>query len=204
MSGRDHIFNRSTRPLLERKQQQTQHPLLLKKKYVCGFNDFNFVSKQCSNDTYYSGYPYGSPPSPTVINNTDFIFSDDSGIHNTSNLSTNSRNSHHNDDDNNIISCYQPIKGYNSEYPWNVTELTTAPTTTDTVAGTAVQHHHHHHHYSSKQISATKGPFIFGIDTNQIDRYKPTTPHQQLIPNEGSSSVIETKTQYSNDPIKVI
>lgn len=110
---RDHIFNRSTRPLLDssdyhysvqvKKKTQTDHKLH-------GFNDFNFVANQYKNlNNSNSGYPYGSPPSTprhqsnhsTNIddymdslgeNSNDFIFSDDSGIHinNTSNFSNQS------------------------------------------------------------------------------------------------------------------
>lgn len=184
MSSRDHPFNRSTRPLLERKQQPQ---LLVKKKYdykVCGFNDFNFVSKQCNHDlnhTYYSGYPYGSPPSPTVVTaatespdtthttSADFMFSDDSGIHlnNTSNLSTNS------------------AKYYNS-------------TADDSYRPPL----------SKQSVAATRGPFIFGIDTtsNAIsERYRPPPAPPRHQASDGDS-VIHTnnKTQYSNETAQVI
>lgn len=105
---RDHLFNRSTRPLLE---PRNHHPVQVKKKSsteykLHGFNDFNFVANQYKNlSNTHTGYPYGSPPpSPTLHqhhannsdyahnlgdNSNDFIFSDDSGIHisNTSNFS---------------------------------------------------------------------------------------------------------------------
>lgn len=183
MSSRDHPFNRSSRPLLERKQQPQ---LLVKKKYdykVCGFNDFNFVSKQCNNDlnhTYYSGYPYGSPPSPTVVTamdpppaattrttSADFIFSDDSGIHlnNTSNLSTNSSNYYNSSADD----SYRPP-------------------------------------LSNQSVAATRGPFIFGITTtsNAIsERYRP--PPAPLRQANVGGSVIQSnnKTQYSNETAQV-
>lgn len=105
---RDHLFNRSTRPLLEPRNHQ---PVQVKKKSsvdykLHGFNDFNFVANQYKNlSSTHTGYPYGSPPpSPTPHqrannndyadslgnNSNDFIFSDDSGIHisNTSNFSS--------------------------------------------------------------------------------------------------------------------
>lgn len=107
---RDHLYNRSTRPLLERSTNKNQAQPQVKKKSsadfkVHGFNDFNFVANQYKNlNTHIIGYPYGSPPpSPTIINidddpershmdgnQTDFLFSDDSGINvnNTSNLSS--------------------------------------------------------------------------------------------------------------------
>lgn len=107
---RDHLFNRSTRPLLE---PRSHHPVQIKKKSSAdyklhGFNDFNFVANQYKNlSNTHTGYPYGSPPpSPTLHhraansdyadslgnNSNDFIFSDDSGIHisNTSNYSNQS------------------------------------------------------------------------------------------------------------------
>lgn len=183
MSSRDHPFNRSTRPLLERKQQPQ---LLAKKKYdykVCGFNDFNFVSKQCNNDlnhTYYSGYPYGSPPSPTVVpveptppvsthtTSADFIFSDDSGIHlnNTSNLSNNSANYYNSSADD----SYRPP-------------------------------------LSKQSVAATRGPFIFGITTTSnaiCERYRPPPAPPRHSANDGGS-VIQTnnKTQYSNETAQV-
>lgn len=108
---RDHLFNRSTRPLLAPRNHQ--QPVQIKKKSTTdyklhGFNDFNFVANQYKNlGNTHTGYPYGSPPpSPTLhqrANNNDFadslgnssndfIFSDDSGIHisNTSNYSNQS------------------------------------------------------------------------------------------------------------------
>lgn len=107
---RDHLFNRSTRPLLE---PRSHHPVQIKKKSTAdyklhGFNDFNFVANQYKNfSNTHTGYPYGSPPpSPTLHhratnsdyadslgnNSNDFIFSDDSGVHisNTSNYSNQS------------------------------------------------------------------------------------------------------------------
>lgn len=111
---RDHLFNRSTRPLLDAKNHQ---PVQVKKKSstdykLHGFNDFNFVANQYKNfSNTHSGYPYGSPPpSPPIRslivdngnyvdsvnggngNTSDIIFSDDSGIHinNTSNFSNQS------------------------------------------------------------------------------------------------------------------
>lgn len=191
MSSREHPFNRSTRPLLERKQLQ-QPQLLLKKKYdykVRGFNDFNFVSKQCHTDLnqYYSGYPYGSPPSPTSITNTDFIFSDDSGIHNLSNISSTTQGS----DDDAPNNTYERIRGCNMVNTWYppVKHSNTA---------------------ESRQIQCSvaeqKGPFIFGIDTNTNERYKPVGKNGGSVQRnsmENGKTVIQTKTQqYSNEPIK--
>ncbi|XP_058055980.1 uncharacterized protein LOC131207385 [Anopheles bellator] len=81
MQTRDHPFNRSTRPLLERRAQP--QVVSTKKQYngtaagggglvpkvpVRGYNDFNLITRQYdawnSTDSH-KGYPYGSPPSPT-------------------------------------------------------------------------------------------------------------------------------------------
>lgn len=110
---RDHLFNRSTRPLLD--SSDYHYAVQVKKKSpnehkLHGFNDFNFVASQYKNlNNSHSGYPYSSPPpsprlrphdSPSIDNymdslgesSGDFVFSDDSGIHinNTSNFSNQS------------------------------------------------------------------------------------------------------------------
>lgn len=76
---RDHLFNRSTRPLLESSPkshyhapsatiiQQTKKPKQTignDYKLMHGFNDFNFVANQYKNLSTHTGYPYGnnSPP----------------------------------------------------------------------------------------------------------------------------------------------
>lgn len=53
-----------------------------------GFNDFSIMSQQFKNLNTHIGYPYGSPPSPTVVNSNDFTFSDDnnSNIYSSSNM----------------------------------------------------------------------------------------------------------------------
>lgn len=69
---RDHLFNRSTRPLLESKSHHHHSPLKKKstKEFkVHGFNDFNFVANQYKNLNSNISYPYGSgspPPSPPI------------------------------------------------------------------------------------------------------------------------------------------
>lgn len=75
---RDHLFNRSTRPLLESSSkshyhaptatiiQQTKKPKannIVNDYKLHGFNDFNFVANQYKNlSNTHTGYPYGSPP----------------------------------------------------------------------------------------------------------------------------------------------
>lgn len=86
MQSREHPFNRSTRPLLERRANGGAQPQVLSAKQinakkvtpptVRGFNDFNLISRQYENINSNKGYPYGSPPSPTNLNNIDFQFSD--------------------------------------------------------------------------------------------------------------------------------
>ncbi|XP_039436632.1 uncharacterized protein LOC120418347 isoform X1 [Culex pipiens pallens] len=88
MQSREHPFNRSTRPLLERRANGGAQPQVLSSKQINGakkvtppstrgFNDFNLIPRQYENvNTGYPCYPYGSPPSPTNLNNIDFQFSD--------------------------------------------------------------------------------------------------------------------------------
>ncbi|XP_049301774.1 uncharacterized protein LOC125775221 [Anopheles funestus] len=99
MQSRDHPFNRSTRPLLERRAQpqvvstkkqfhygggtgsagqQQQQPKIPTR----GYNDFNLISRQYetwNSNHSHKGYPYGSPPSPTHDVGHDFQFSDIEG-----------------------------------------------------------------------------------------------------------------------------
>uniref|UniRef100_A0A182PK40 Uncharacterized protein n=1 Tax=Anopheles epiroticus TaxID=199890 RepID=A0A182PK40_9DIPT len=92
MQSRDHPFNRSTRPLLERRAQpqvvstkkpfhygaSSQQPDQQPTGPTRGYNDFNLISRQYetwNSNHSHKGYPYGSPPSPTH----DFQFSDIEG-----------------------------------------------------------------------------------------------------------------------------
>lgn len=74
---RDHLFNRSTRPLLDSpskshyhtptatiiQQTKKQKPTITNDYKLHGFNDFNFVANQYRNlSNTHTGYPYGSPP----------------------------------------------------------------------------------------------------------------------------------------------
>lgn len=120
---RDHLFNRSTRPLLESsskshyhtptatiiQQAKKQKPTITASDYkLHGFNDFNFVANQYKNlSSTHSGYPYGSPPgSPNAshrhqsntfddnCNGYSPYYDDDSGFH-TNNSSENFSNHSH-------------------------------------------------------------------------------------------------------------
>uniref|UniRef100_A0A182VQF9 Uncharacterized protein n=1 Tax=Anopheles minimus TaxID=112268 RepID=A0A182VQF9_9DIPT len=97
MQSRDHPFNRSTRPLLERRAQpqvvSTKKHFQygggsgavgqLAKVPTRGYNDFNLISRQYetwNSNHSHKGYPYGSPPSPTHADvGHDFQFSDIEG-----------------------------------------------------------------------------------------------------------------------------
>ncbi|XP_058462281.1 EF-hand calcium-binding domain-containing protein 4B [Malaya genurostris] len=83
MQSREHPFNRSTRPLLERRAANMAQPQVLSSKQINakspptrGYNDFNLITRQYENLNSNKGYPYGSPPSPTHLNQIDFQFSD--------------------------------------------------------------------------------------------------------------------------------
>uniref|UniRef100_A0A182N6T4 Uncharacterized protein n=1 Tax=Anopheles dirus TaxID=7168 RepID=A0A182N6T4_9DIPT len=126
MQSRDHPFNRSTRPLLERRAQP-QVMVTAKKQYhqyggvaappmghqgpvpaipTRGYNDFNLISRQYetwNSNHSHSGYPYGSPPSPTADvvaggAHPDFQFSDIAG-HQRTLLHQYTVNSNNSDDD---------------------------------------------------------------------------------------------------------
>ncbi|XP_050084875.1 uncharacterized protein LOC126570862 [Anopheles aquasalis] len=129
MQSRDHPFNRSTRPLLERRaqpqvvstkklqQQQQQHQYGQPKVPVRGYNDFNLISREYeswNSTNSHKGYPYGSPPSPTNETSDrlhrrqpDFQFSDlDDGYrraqhhqHTVNQYTVNRNNSDDDDDD---------------------------------------------------------------------------------------------------------
>lgn len=127
MQSRDHPFNRSTRPLLERRAQP-QVMVSTKKQYhqyggggvpapngplpkipTRGYNDFNLISRQYdawNSNHSHSGYPYGSPPSPTERDvgsgpgaHPDFQFSDIAGHQRTLHQYTVNSNNSDDDDD---------------------------------------------------------------------------------------------------------
>lgn len=113
---RDHLFNRSTRPLLDSPSKSHYHaptatiiqptkkqkPTIASDYKLHGFNDFNFVANQYKNlNNTHTGYPYGSPPaspnasirhpSNTYDDNSNGYspyYDDDSGFH-TNNSSEN-------------------------------------------------------------------------------------------------------------------
>uniref|UniRef100_A0A182QRH5 Uncharacterized protein n=1 Tax=Anopheles farauti TaxID=69004 RepID=A0A182QRH5_9DIPT len=130
MQSRDHPFNRSTRPLLSRAQPQilgsamkqhyhhqyggaqapSHHDPLPKIPTTRGYNDFNLISRQYSawnSNHSHSGYPYGSPPSPTAdigsggAPHPDFQFSDIASHHQRTlhKYTVNSNNSDDDDED---------------------------------------------------------------------------------------------------------
>ncbi|XP_058812028.1 uncharacterized protein LOC131676754 [Topomyia yanbarensis] len=114
MQSREHPFNRSTRPLLERRANMAQPQVLSSKQINAkspptrGYNDFNLITRQYENLNSNKGYPYGSPPSPTHLNNIDFQFSDVNeppyrpvapAVTRYLPASTNRNNSDHEDDD---------------------------------------------------------------------------------------------------------
>lgn len=203
MSSRDHPFNRSTRPLLERKTHAQPQLLTTKKKInqptaqtppkMRGFNDFHFVPKlhaQPDLYNYYSGYPYGSPPSPTTaIGQNDFVFSDDSGVH-SNDLSQNSSSTNPRpyDDDyadlagddhpdfhygiSNGNGLYQAIgqtRNY-QQHTWSPAPVERRPFVS---------------------VESTKGPFIFGVDTNCTS----VQTKQRFTNINNNNSVIHTKLQ---------
>lgn len=116
MMQRDHLFNRSTRPLLDSPSKSHYHaptativqptkrtkPTIGSDYKLHGFNDFNFVANQYKNlNNTHTGYPYGSPPaSPNASirhqsnayddtnNGYTPYYDDDSGFH-TNNSSEN-------------------------------------------------------------------------------------------------------------------
>lgn len=167
MSFRDHPFNRSARPLLERRAQ----PQIISPKpefKVHGFNDFKYVAKQYKElNSSFIGYPYGNPPSPTVT--TDFIFSDDSGIISDTTLNSNKLN------DTTSSEYRYNEDSYTKQYRW-VPEKALQPSS----------------HIINKCPIETPGPFIFGIDTNENEKFTRNT-----------ESVIEMNGQYSNLVTKV-
>lgn len=228
MSSRDHPFNRSTRPLLERKHHHAQPQLLsTKKKNILptvqqqaspkmgGFNDFHFVPKLHAPPdlhTYYSGYPYGSPPSPTgAIGHNDFVFSDDSGVH-SNDLSQNSTASstnpppHYENDYADLAGDNDPTSG---RYSINrMSQITNGSGLYQTIGqGTGGECRHPNQHTwgvsaptaepRSRQyvsVEATKGPFIFGVDTNgvvPVDRFHASM--QRFNNNNSLNSVIHNK-----------
>lgn len=208
MSGRDHPFNRSTRPLLERKQHAQPQLLATKKKInlpavqtppkLRGFNDFHFVPKlhaQPDLHNYYSGYPYGSPPSPTAaIGQQDFVFSDDSGVH-SNDLSQNSSSTNpraYDDDD------YAELAGDDRECHYSLNGNHMGQGLYQTIGQKADYQHAWRPAPVERRpppppfvsVESTKGPFIFGVDTNC------SIPSKQRFNNlNNNNSVIHTKLQ---------
>lgn len=166
MSFRDHPFNRSTRPLLERRAQ----PQIISPKpefKVHGFNDFKYVAKQYKElNSSFIGYPYGNPPSPTVT--TDFIFSDDSGIISDTTLNSNKLND-------TASSEYRYNEdSYTKQYRW-VPEKALQPLSNSI----------------KKCPEETAGPFIFGIDTNENEEFSRNT--ESVIETNAQYSNLVTK-----------
>ncbi|XP_037027455.1 uncharacterized protein LOC119068114 [Bradysia coprophila] len=166
MSFRDHPFNRSTRPLLERRAQ----PQIITPKpefKTHGFNDFKYVAKQYKElNNSFIGYPYGNPPSPTIT--TDFIFSDDSGIisdttMNSTKLNDSTSSEYRFNDD-----------SYTKQYRW-VPEKPLQPTA----------------NIINKCPIETPGPFIFGVDTNENEEFTRNT--ESVIETKAQYSNLVTK-----------
>lgn len=206
---RDHIFNRSTRPLLETTRAQPQ--VQVKKKSskdhkVHGFNDFNFVANQYKNLNSNIGYPYGSPPPspPTTPMRTELnqpydsankmaIFSDDSGIHvnNISNLSTSSSTNYYEDIDNTYQLSSSIASSSGTGWSWNRNashnERRATPKTT-TATPTRTERFNQFNN---------SGPFIFGVHSNDCSTFKPASKAS----NERNESVIKATpyaTKYSS------
>lgn len=214
MSGRDHPFNRSTRPLLERTNNHHAQPQLLstKKKIgiptathapppprLRGFNDFTFVPKihtPPEMHNYYSGYPYGSPPSPTsaIMGHNDFVFSDDSGIHSNDlshsvshDTTTTSGHPTFDHDYADVVGDtgyhYQSMGGsQNADYlHWGPA----AP---------------------SVAVDSAKGPFIFGVDTTTtataVDRFRAANNGRQAPQHFNNNSVIHSNGQVAEQQVK--
>lgn len=167
MSFRDHPFNRSTRPLLERRAQ----PQIISPKpefKVHGFNDFNFVAKQYKElNSSFIGYPYGTPPSPTTPTiTTDFIFTDDSGIISDTTINSIKMNDC-------TTSEYRFNEdSYTKPYRWTP-EKASQPST----------------NIINKCPIATPGPFIFGVDTNENE----TRNTESVIESKAQYSNLVTK-----------
>lgn len=166
MSFRDHPFNRSTRPLLERRAQ----PQIISPKpefKTHGFNDFKYVAKQCKElNSSFIGYPYGNPPSPTIT--TDFIFSDDSGIlsdttMNSTKLNDTTTSEYRFNDD-----------SYTKQYRW-VPDKPLQPTA----------------NIINRCPIETPGPFIFGVDTNENEEFTRNT--ESVIETKAQYSNLVTK-----------
>lgn len=169
MSFRDHPFNRSTRPLLERRvQPQIITP---KAEYkVHGFNDFKYVAKQYKElNSSFIGYPYGNPPSPTIT--TDFVFSDDSGIITDTSMNSTKLN----DSTSSEYRCPFNEDNYTKQYRW-VPDRPLPPSTNI---------------IKKCPIEATPGPFIFGIDTNKNEDF--TQKSESVIETKAQYSNLVTK-----------
>lgn len=139
---RDHLFNRSTRPLLEQSPKGHYSPAAQiiqparKPKPTTGdgyklhgFNDFNFVANQYKNlNSTHSGYPYGSPPaSPNTSMRYDdpgAYYDDDSGVHTQNSSDFSGHSSTNNYSSTNYYE--EPIDGFHQpphepSYQWQPT-----------------------------------------------------------------------------------
>lgn len=200
---RDHLFNRSTRPLLEsRSTNQNHHAIQVKAKKspivdykLHGFNDFNFVANQYKNLSHsHSGYPYGSPPSsPKSIANrmlrnqdnsfvdslgehsSDFIFSDDSGIHINNSSAFSNQSTPPNVSSTLSTSNYfddvmqknenEMQKNYGKKGLWNVWRRGDNDTTTK-IAKSSKKLASIAPTTAIDQFNGNNGPFIFGVHSN--------------------------------------
>lgn len=196
---RDHIFNRSTRPLLEPKSQaQPQVKKKSSKEFkVHGFNDFNFVANQYKNLNSNVGYPYGSPPpSPTIPlandtdricgngNKMDLVFHDDSGIHvnNISNLSTSSSVNYYEDVENTYQLSPPAASSSSSAIAWSWSRQNDQKSAKSIAPVQTVKTERFNQFDNS-------GPFIFGVHTNNYNNsYTPAKI------NERNESVINANT----------
>lgn len=176
MSFRDHPFNRSTRPLLERRAQ----PQIISPKpeyKVHGFNDFKYVAKQYNElNNSFIGYPYGNPPSPTIT--TDFIFSDDSGIISDTTVTSTKLN-----DSTSSDYRFKNDVNYTKQYRW-MPEKELQSSTNNAV--------------NKCPIEASPGPFIFGIDTNENEELTRNT--ESVIDTKAQYSNTVTKVYRVRDP----
>lgn len=177
MSFRDHPFNRSTRPLLERRAQ----PLTVSPEFkVHGFSDFKYVAKQYDElNNSNIGYPYGNPPSPTVTR--DFIFSDDSVITSDTTITSTKFN-------NSTISEYE----FNNEDSYTI-QYRFAPEQTLQPSNNTM---------NKCLIEKTSGPFIFGIDTKENEEYTRNTV--SVTDTQAQYSNLVTKVMNKNEQTLLI
>lgn len=189
MGNRAHPFNRSTRPLLERNDDNAYQTYGAPAATVSapnaahilrGFHDFNYVPKS----SFYGGYPYGSPPSPgaRLASAVDaagrqlapphggsaahFAFSDDSGVHTIHSHSNNSSGSRSNSSSPNSSGNYSTVGGRQHQQPSPQAPPPPPPPQRYYVDDT----YEDDDGYSGSlwrpygsHIAATKGPFVFGM-----------------------------------------